>query len=402
VGALVLLVCVLLVCAPLAALEVPAGTAIEVRLKTKLSAAATKAGDAVEAIVIAPVMVGGEFAIPAGAPIRGSVTKSAASTQGDERSTLLLGFAELEVAGAKLKCAARVSGVDNARESVDEQGQINGILASETISGRIDAGLAKLEEKSARFAGFLETVKKAVMKAPESDIAYDPGVEMTLVLTAPLTLTSALGPGPAADLQPVDDESALEELVNRLPFQTVAQKPPRPSDITNVMLIGSADAVEAAFKDAGWSNAAALSLQAKVRTFQAIAEDRGYKEAPVSILMLEGRPPDWAFEKLNNTFAQRHHLRVWKRSETLDGQPVWLIAATHDTGIAFSERDRTFIHKIDSEIDRERAKVVNDLLLTGRARSVELVDRPAVPAAGENATGDSVKTDARMAVLVLK
>ena len=64
--------------------------------------------------------------------------------------------------------------------------------------------------------------------------------------------------------------------------------------------------------------------------FNGIAEDRGYNEAPVSILMLDGKPPDMVFEKLNNTFAQRHHLRVWRRPPSFSGKPVWAVAATHD------------------------------------------------------------------------
>jgi hypothetical protein len=70
-------------------------------------------------------------------------------------------------------------------------------------------------------------------------------------------------------------------------------------------------------------------------------------------------------------------------------------------GIDFSEQNRTFIHKIDSQIDRERAKVVNDLLFTGHVRSVALVERPAVPQNGQNATGDNIVTDGKMAVLVM-
>jgi len=120
------------------------------------------------------------------------------------------------------------------------------------------------------------------------------------------------------------------------------------------------------------------------------------------VLLLDGKPPDVVFEKLNNTFAQRHHLRVWRRPATFQGQPVWMIAATHDTGIDFSEQNRTFIHKIDSQIDRERAKVVNDLLLTDHVQSLALVDRPNVPQKGQNATGDSVETDAKIAVLLLQ
>jgi hypothetical protein len=168
------------------------------------------------------------------------------------------------------------------------------------------------------------------------------------------------------------------------------------------MLIGTSEQVQQAFTAAGWSNAAALSTQAKFETFKAIAEQRGYKEAPVSVLLLQDRPPDLVFEKLNNTFAQRHHLRVWRRPESFQGQPVWVIAATHDTGIDFSQENRTFIHKIDPQIDHERAKVVNDLIFGGHVRSVALVDRPAVPQHGQNATGDNLETDSKMAVLVLQ
>jgi len=134
---------------------------------------------------------------------------------------------------------------------------------------------------------------------------------------------------------------------------------------------------------------------------RALAEDRGYSEAPVSVLMLDGKPPDMVFEKLNDTFARRHHLRVWRRPVTFQGKPVWAVAATHDMGINFSEANRTFIHRIDSQIDRERAKVVNDLLFTGRVQSVELVDRSNVPLHGQNATGDNLETDGKIAVLVL-
>jgi hypothetical protein len=75
-------------------------------------------------------------------------------------------------------------------------------------------------------------------------------------------------------------------------------------------------------------------------------------------------------------------------------------SSTHDTGIDFSERDRTFIHKVDGQIDRERAKVVADLLFTGLVKSVALVERPEVPTRIENATGDSLQTDGKMAVLL--
>ena len=87
------------------------------------------------------------------------------------------------------------------------------------------------------------------------------------------------------------------------------------------------------------------------------------------MLLLAGSPPEMVFQKMNNTFAQRHHLRVWKRPDTFEGKPVWVIAATHDTGIEFSEQNRTFIHKIDSH-DRSRARQGGQRSVVHRARGV--------------------------------
>jgi len=179
----------------------------------------------------------------------------------------------------------------------------------------------------------------------------------------------------------------------------MAEKPARPSDATNLMFLGSKQELENAFVKAGWVAAAGLNSKSKLETFRAMAEDRGYQEAPVSILLLEGQPPDLTFEKLTDTFSARHHLRIWHRPGRFDGKEIWVCSATHDTGIDFSEENRTFIHKIDSKIDLERAKVVNDLLFTGLVQGLSLVDRPELPGNLFNATGDKLETDGKMAVL---
>jgi hypothetical protein len=384
------------------ALDVPGGTEIQLRLKTKVSTKTARPQDPVEAVVIAPVMVGDQFAIPAGALVHGVVETATQSEKSEDRSLLVLSFTGIEIDGAPTQLAARVRGVENAREKVDDQGRIQGILASETITGRLDAGISRLADRYSGLAGVLSAAKNAMLKAPESDITYGAGVELSLELTAPLSLRGPSGPGPAAHLQPLADEAALQRLVSREPFQTMAQSPAKPSDITNLMLIGTREQVAQAFAEAGWSTAAALSTEAKYETLRALAEDRGYNEAPVSVLLLEGKPPDAVFEKLNDTFARRHHLRIWLRPATFEDRPVWAVAATHDTGINFSEANRTFIHRIDSSIDRERAKVVNDLIFTGRVESLALVDRQQVPQKGQNATGDNIETDGKIAVLVMK
>jgi hypothetical protein len=198
------------------------------------------------------------------------------------------------------------------------------------------------------------------------------------------------------------DEDALAGLVNSEPFRTMAQSPARPSDMTNIMFLATEDELRAAFEKAGWAAPSRINTQSKLETARALIESRGYKEGPMSVLLLDGRMPDMAFEKGNNTFAQRHHLRIFRRPGMFGGKPIWVCSSTHDTGIDFSDRDRTFIHKIDPQIDRERAKVVNDLLFTGMIRSLALVDRTDIPQNAANATGDSLKTDGGMAVLLFQ
>lgn len=385
---------------PAKPVEVPAGTEIHVRLKNKVATISSKPNEAVEAIVIEPVLIGGKIVVPAGSIVRGIVKEAMPVSPAHQRAILDLAFTELSAGGWKTKLASRIVNVDNARETVDEKGDIVGILASESLSGRMDQGISKVAQKYSGLADVLQAAKGMVLKTAEGEIVYEPGVEMTLTLTQPLQVKPAGDEGAAAKLAPVRDEPALIEAVTAQPFRTFAENPPQPSDIINLMFIGSQQQLESAFTAAGWSTAAAMSAESKLETFRAIAEMRGYKEAPVSTLFLEGRPPDLVFQKQNNTFALRHHLRVWRRPGSFDGKPIWVCAATHDVGIDFSQENRTFIHRIDPQVDRERAKIVNDLLLTGQVKSLGLVERPEVPTHARNATGDEIETDGRMAVVV--
>jgi hypothetical protein len=387
---------------PALAIEVPAGTPLQVRLKTKIASNTSKPDDPVETMLIAPVSVNGALAIPAGVTLRGVVTAASPATDPTVRATLALDLRELEMGGRHIRVNTLLTNVENARESVNDKGEIQGILANETLSSRMDSGISKVAERYSGFGGFLSAAKGAIFKETAGDIAYDAGVEMDLKLTAALRLDGTPPPGPDAALQPVEGPLALIDLVNRQPFQSRAQKPPNPSDITTLMFIGSQEQVQSAFTGAGWSQASKLGEKSKFETLRAITEDRGYSEAPVSVLYLDGRPPDLVVDKLNNTFSKRHHLRIWLRPDPYRGQPVWVCAATHDTGIDFSAKDRTFIHKIDSQIDMERSKVVNDLLLTGNVKSLLMVDRPNVPQHSQNATGDNLNTDGKMAVLLLQ
>jgi len=385
------------------AARIPAGTELSVRLVDKVATEVTKPSTPIHATVIAPVIVEGTIAIPAGAQLDGEVKQATAATDRD-RAELELIFTEIRDGAVRAKLSAVMAGLDNAGETVDDKGVIAGISPSDTLSARINQGIGKLgaNDKFAGLAGLIQGAKQALkIDDANPNIDYDPGVEFTLRLTQPLDWR-VTDQGFAAKLLPFPGQDALADLVNRQPFRTVSENPPRPSDVTNIMFLATEEELRAAFEKADWSTAARLSTQSKLETARALIEARGYKEGPMSVLLLDGQPPDLSYQKGNDTFAQRHHLRIFRRPGTFDGKPIWVCSSTHDVGIDFSERDRTFIHKVDSQIDKERAKVVNDLIFTGAIRSIALVERPGIPRDATNATGDSLRTDGSMAVLLFQ
>jgi hypothetical protein len=56
--------------------------------------------------------------------------------------------------------------------------------------------------------------------------------------------------------------------------------------------------------------------------------------------------------------------------------------------------------KLGSDLRNRINDRLRKLLFTGLVRSLALVDRPAVPEESSNATGDILRTDGRMAVLL--
>jgi hypothetical protein len=390
-----------LVCATAA--QIPAGSELSVRLLDKIASEAPAQPASLHAVLIAPVILNGAVIVAAGAQLTGSVHDAKAATEKDP-AQIRLNFTEIADGAVQAKISTVISNLENARESVDDAGLITGIKPGETFSARIDQGVSKLQsnDKYAGLASLISGVKQALNIADaKPDIDYDPGAEMILRVTQPFEWNGPAA-GQESTLQAVPNESALIDLVNHEPFRTETQTSRKPSDMTNLMFLATEDELISAFEKAGWSAAASLNVQSKLETARALIESRGYKEGPMSILQLDGRPSDFAYQKGNNTFAQRHHLRIFRRPGAFNGKPIWVCSSTHDTGIDFSERDRTFIHKIDPEIDRERAKVVNDLLFTGMIRGIALVARPDIPPDATNATGDSLHTDGSMAVLLFK
>ena len=385
-----------------AAVTIPAGTDLTIRLSTPVSSSEKK-GEAVSAVLVVPVLLNGAPAIDIGTAVNGKVAAASqykangTDGSGEQPATLRLQFDRIVCGGKSLPLSSVLTSVDNARETVDTStGLITGIQKSQTYGAQLDRGVAKLAERYGQFGDILNQVKSSFVKEVDPAIDFKAGVDLTVRTTQAFDWPGQSSKPPVSPIAPADQ---LATLVNSQPLRTQALKPPAPSDLTNIMFIGTAEQVQGAFQSAGWFPAAALSQASKMETARAIIEDRGYNEAPMSILTLEGRPPDLALQRQNDTFSMRHHIRLWQQGQQFDGKPVWVAAATHDISITFSQESKSFTHGIDPNIDLERAKVVNDMLFTGQVHGVALVDRTNLPPDPSNATGDKLVTDGKMAVV---
>ena len=125
-----------------------------------------------------------------------------------------------------------------------------------------------------------------------------------------------------------------------------------------------------------------------------------YTQAPMSILLLDEREPIFDAEQDDeHVFVAASSAGISQRRRRREGHTVLTASSTQDIGIAFSKKQKTFIHVIDQHIDNERSKMVNDLVFTGCVESLDMVERPWVPQDAYNSTGDRLLTDGEAAVI---
>jgi hypothetical protein len=380
--------------------DLPLGAVIPIKLKTSVSSNKSRAGDSLEAVVAAPVSVGDQVVIAPGTRLEGTVLYAGRSPNRFERSQLVLGFSNLVYPDERrVRLALRVTDVDNARETI-EMGRIIGVsfpnnaLSQKKVSwGRRLIGIA-----TPGLGYALEASTMVYNKKFNREILYREGTDVTLRVMLPAKLNDSKDAKGWPTLSPSDE---LVKLVGAQPHR-VDTKEGKPVDLTNVMLIGAQSAVEEAFRSAGWVDAAGLNVSSGLKTFGAVMFKQGYDRAPFSDLYLSGRATDLTFQKQLNTFAMRHHVRIWKVG-SYQGKDVWVGAGTHDIGMGVDRKGVKphWYHTVDTRVDRERDKIMNDLLFTEKVKAYSLVERPQMPKKNLTPAGNSRDTDGRMLVLAL-
>jgi hypothetical protein len=374
------------------------GTALHVRLLDPLTSDAAARGRSVRALVIAPAPDDAAVVVAPRSVVQGTIADAGDAGDGTERQMVVPRFTELVLPdGRTAPIAAQVDAVDDARETVDASGRVLGLPTPQRTDSLVDCALLALGTMHPVAAAALFAADRGEEHELHRTIDLAPGTEMVLRVTADARVPSWPWRLPAA----VAPLSPLDALIRALPPRAFALGGRVAGDLVNLVFLADADAIGAAFTAAGWDTAARLSVRTCFDTFVAMAEARDYAHQPVSQLVLDGRAPDLVFQKLTDTFAKRHHVRIWRSDVEWAGRPVYVAAATHDVGIEFSAEERTFTHRTDPAIDLERDKIVNDLLTANAVTALSLV--PRVPIAEMTVTGGQspVVTDWRVAVIAL-
>jgi LssY-like putative type I secretion system component LssY len=221
------------------------------------------------------------------------------------------------------------------------------------------------------------------------------------------TATSAPTPSDSASpsSSPANATTAADlpaDMLAQVP-RRIADKDGNPGDMVNFLLIGSEEQVKATFQAAGWVQVDRDTKDAVLQALVASLSKQAYLTMPMSQLYLFGRPQDYGFAHAEplTVVTTRHHLRIWKSTLTVGGQPLWVGAATHDMGLERDQRNGKLTHHIDPNVDDERDFVGHSLTGSGYVTQHTSVMPPNPIKDEKTATGGSFHSNGEVLVLWL-
>jgi hypothetical protein len=183
----------------------------------------------------------------------------------------------------------------------------------------------------------------------------------------------------------------------------IGDKDGNPGDMVNFLILGNETGMQRVFTTAGWVKVDADVKNTVLHGIIGSLSKESYLTMPMSQLYLFGRPQDygWAHAEPISVVASRNHLRVWKAPFQVNGETVWVGAATHDIGFERDQRNNGITHKIDPDIDAERDYVEKTLSSTGLVAQVMhfLPQNPMQEA--KTATGGSFHSNGQVLILKL-
>jgi hypothetical protein len=217
----------------------------------------------------------------------------------------------------------------------------------------------------------------------------------------PVSSTSSTQPSGSMAAEAIPSSPITADILAKIPRQ-VFSIDGHPGDVVNFLILGDRKDVRKAIGAAGWSRIACTKLGAVWHDIFDAIDPRGYRGVPMSKLYLFGRPQDVSYSNSKTPFSWwgRHHFRIWQAPFEVDGQTLWIGAATHDIGLRWQDGHPHLVHKIDPNVDAERQYVSKSLNHTGRVEVLGYVLPSDARTTARTTTGEQFYTDGR--VLVMK
>lgn len=174
-------------------------------------------------------------------------------------------------------------------------------------------------------------------------------------------------------------------------------------DVVNFAMLGTEDQVKDAFARSGWQTVDSSVQNAVVQGLLDTLQHKAYLTMPMSTLYLFGRPQDMSYARADaiEVAAVRHHLRVWKSDQVIDGKTLWVGSSTHDDGFEKDQRNGGVTHHIDPNIDQERDFIKQSFDASGSFSEAAYVTPLNPVSSAKTATGGEFHTDGRILVMVL-
>jgi hypothetical protein len=245
----------------------------------------------------------------------------------------------------------------------------------------------------------------------DMDISATGHLYLRLNLTSDLSGTGSIDVKMKLSNETTQKTVSAPDLAHLLSPQLFANIPRRvgdlqgnPGDMVNYALIGTQDQITKAFTAAGWVQVDKTTQDAVVHGLISTLSHSAYTEMPMSTLYLFGRSQDLSLARADPlaVAAIRHHLRVWKTTETVGGEEFWVGSATHDNGFEKDQRSGGVTHHIDANVDQERDFLEQSFSGAGVLAGAAYV-MPSNPlTTAKTATGGSFQSDGRIVVMDLK
>jgi hypothetical protein len=245
----------------------------------------------------------------------------------------------------------------------------------------------------------------------DMDVSATGHLYLRLNLTSDLSGTGNLDVKMKLSAQTAQKNISAPDLAHLLSPQLFADVPRRvgdlqgnPGDMVNYALIGTEDQVTKAFAAAGWVQVDKTTQDAVLHGLVSTLSHAAYTEMPMSTLYLFGRSQDLSYARADPlaVAAIRHHLRVWKTTQMVGGQPLWVGSATHDNGFEKDQRNGGITHHIDANVDQERDFLEQSFSGAGVIAGAAYV-MPSNPlTTAKTATGGTFESDGRIVVMDLK